>query len=130
VDPLYSRVTIAHKAIKGFSEKTQTEFVVASAGVLEGLSKRDLVEFTFVDRSGEALVGNIKKTGQAPPKDDKLKIGQAVQDVLEATGEVAKGVTTPIPPAHGVVSGAVGATTNVTGSVLENIEGPEVKQKF
>lgn len=128
-DPLYGRVTIQHDAIKGFASAGQTEFSVESAALLKNIARGDLVNFTLVDQKGDVRVSQLVKTGVAPPKDDRLKVGQAVQDVLVATGEVAKTVTSPIPPAHGVVSGAVGATTDTTGAVLKDAT-TEVKQKF
>lgn len=130
VDPLYQRITVKHGVIKGFSGAGETEFVLKSSDPFGGLKKRDLVEFTVVDESGDVRVEKIKVTGQAPPKDESLKLGPAVQEVVAATGEVAKGVTAPIAPAHEVVSGAVGVTTNATGAVLDNVEGPEMKKKF
>ena len=57
-------------------------------------------------------------------------MGKAIQGVLVATGEAAKTMTAPVPPAHGVVSGAVGATTGATGAVIEDATLPETKQKF
>ncbi|MGH7197393.1 MAG: copper-binding protein, partial [Candidatus Omnitrophota bacterium] len=65
VDALYGRVTIHHGATEGFSGGTDTEFVVSSADLLKGLSKRDLVDFTIEEKKGEALVTKITKTGQA-----------------------------------------------------------------
>lgn len=130
VDSLYSRVTIHHGAIKGFSGDTETEFVVTSAGLLKGLSKRDLIDFTIEEKRGEALITKITKTGQAPPKEDKAELGKAVQGALVSTGEAMKTVASPIPPAHGIVSGAVGATTAVTGAVVEPIDDTKMKQAF
>ncbi len=128
VDPAYSRVTIKHGAIKGFSGDAQTEFTVSSPELLKRIEKRDLVDFTVVDDKGDVKVEKIEKTGQAPPP-AKMKMGQVVQNVLIGTGEIAKGVTTPIEPAHEVMSGAVGATTSATGSVLDNVD-TEVKKEF
>lgn len=129
VDPLYSRVTLQHDAIKGFAGAGETEFTVESADLLKKIARGDLVNFTLVDKKGDVRVSQLTKTGVAPPKDDRLKVGQAVQDVLVATGEVAKTVTTPIPPAHGVVSGTVDAATDTTGAVLKDAT-TEVKKKF
>lgn len=130
VDPLYSRVTIRHGAIKGFSGDTETEFVVESSKELKGIETRDLVEFKITDRSGDVLISDLKKTGVAPPKDDRLHLGSAVQNVLVSTGEVAKAVTSPIAPAHDVTSAAVAAATDTTGSVLDEADGTVVKNKF
>ena len=130
VDPLYSRLTIHHGAIKGFSGDTETEFVAGSAALLKGLSKRDLVDFTIEEKKGEALITKITKTGQAPPKEEKAELGKAVQGALVSTGEVMKTVASPIPPAHEIVSGAVGATTTATGAVVEPIDDAKMKQKF
>ena len=49
VDPLYSRVTIRHSAIKNFTGDAETEFFVQSAGLLKGIAKRDLVNFTLIN---------------------------------------------------------------------------------
>jgi Cu/Ag efflux protein CusF len=129
VDPLYGRITLKHKAIQGFAGEGETEFFVSSNELLKGLSKRDLVDFTVIEKRGDTKVTEIKKTGTAPEADNRLLVGKAVQDVLVATGEVAKTVSSPIEPAHQVVSGTVGATTEMTGSVL-NDASPEVKKKF
>jgi Cu/Ag efflux protein CusF len=128
-DPLYSRVTIRHEAIKGFASAGDTEFFVESADLLKNIGRGDLVRFSFQDKKGDVRIDQLTKTGVASPKDDRLKVGQAVQDVLVATGEVAKTVTAPIPPAHGLVSGTVDATTDTTDAVLKDAT-TEVKQKF
>ena len=130
VDPLYSRVTIKHGPIHGLAGDGDTEFFVTSVALLKNISKRDLVDFSVLEDRGNTLVDKITKTGVAPIKDDSLRVGQAVQDVLVATGEVAKVVTSPIAPAHEVVSGAVGATTGVTGVVLEDATLPSTKKEF
>ncbi len=129
VDPLYGRITLKHKAIQGFSGAGETEFFVSSEALLKGLSKRDLVDFIIVEKYGDTKVTQITKTGQAPEPDDRLLVGKAVQDVLVATGEAAKAVISPIEPAHQVVSGTVGAATEVTGAVLKDAT-TEVKTKF
>jgi Cu/Ag efflux protein CusF len=130
VDPLYGRVTIHHGAVEGFSGDTETEFVVSSPELLKGLSKRDLIDFTIEEKKGESLVTRITKTGQAPPKEEKAELGKAVQGALVSTGEAMKTVASPLPPAHEVVSGAVGATTTVTGAVVEPIDDTKMKQDF
>ena len=48
VDPMYGRITIKHGAIKGFSGDTETEFFVNSSGLLQNITKGDLVEFTIM----------------------------------------------------------------------------------
>ena len=130
VDSVYSRVTIKHAAIKGFvgGGGGETEFFVSSPVLLKNISNRDLVDFTLLDEKGDVRIEKITKTGEASAKEDNSPLGEAVQGVLSATGEVAKAVTTPVTPAHEVVSGAVGATTDTTASVLK--DAPEVKQKF
>ena len=129
VDPLYSRITIKHGAIKNFVAESETEFFAESSDLLKDIHKRDLVDFKVMDRSGDTRLTQIKKTGEAPIKDETLPIGRAVQDVLVATGEAAKTVSSPIAPAHEVVSGTVGATTGATDSVLHDAN-PEVKKNF
>lgn len=128
VDPAVSRVTIQHKAIKGFSGDAETEFTVSDPVFLAKIGKRDLVNFTVVDKRGDTRIEKIEKTGQAPPEEE-MTMGQVVQHVLVGTGEIAKGVTAPIPPAHEVMSGAVGTTTDATGSVLNSVD-TKVKNKF
>lgn len=129
VDPLYSRITIKHPAIKGFSGDTETEFFVSSADLLKGVSKGDLVDFVITDEKGDARIEKIKKTGVAPVKDDSTSLGRAVQGALVTTGEVAKTISSPIAPAHEVISGTVGATTGATDNVLHDA-APDVKKKF
>ena len=128
VDPLYSRVTIKHDAIKGFAGDTETEFFVSSATLLNNLGNRDLVEFSITDNNGDVQINKISKVGVAV-KEEESTLGKVAQDVLMGTGEVAKGVTQPLQPVHDVVSGAVGATTDATGSVLEGADG-QGKTKF
>ncbi len=129
VDPLYSRITIKHGPIKNFVGDEETEFFVSSTDILKGIAKRDLVDFSLVDVKGDVRVEKITKTGEAPIKEEGLPLGQAVQGALVATGEAAKTVTSPITPAHEVVSGTVGATTGATDEVLRDAN-PDVKKKF
>lgn len=129
VDPLYSRITIKHEAIKGFSGDGEAEFFVNSPDLLKGISKGDLVTFSIADVKGETQIEKILKTGVAPIKDESTPLGRVVQDVLVTTGEVAKTVSSPVAPAHEIVSGTVGATTGATDNVLHDAT-PEVKKKF
>ncbi len=129
VDPLYSRVTIKHGAIKNFEGDAETEFFVQSPDLLKGITKRDLVSFRLVNEKGDVRIEKITKTGEAPLKDDSVPLGRVVQGVLVSTGEAVKTVSTPLAPAHEAVSGAVDATTDATDSVLHDAS-PEVKQKF
>ena len=129
VDPLYSRITIQHSAIKDFAGDTETEFVVVSADLLKNISKNDLVDFEFTDNKGDVKIEKITRTGQAPPKQEGIPVGKAVQDVLVGTGEVVKGVTQPITPVHDAAGSTLDATTGATGSVL-NDANPDVKKKF
>ncbi len=129
VDPIYSHVTIKHGAIKGFSEPTETEFLVSSPDLLKKLEKRDLVDFQIVDNKGNVEIDKIVKTGQAPQENEDLTVGKVLQEALVGTGNVVKGVTAPLAPANEIVSGAVDGTTQATGSALEDI-GPNTKNKF
>lgn len=129
VDPMLKRITIKHGVIKGFSAAGETSFLVKSESDLKGLSRYDLVSFTVAADKDNERIDFIIKTGVADPGPDGLPVGKAIQDVLEATGGAAKAVTSPIPPAHTVVSGAVDGTTNATGAVLEDAT-TEVKAKF
>ncbi|OGW82513.1 MAG: hypothetical protein A3C47_04050 [Omnitrophica bacterium RIFCSPHIGHO2_02_FULL_51_18] len=128
-DPVYSRVTIKHKPIQGFVGGNETEFLVTSPGLLKGINRHDLVDFTLVDPKGDVRITKITKTGAAQPKDEAFAVGQAVQDVLVTAGQAAKAVTAPIPAVNQVVSGAVGAATDTTEPVLEDA-GPEIKKSF
>lgn len=128
VDPVYSSVTIKHGAIKGFAGDGSTDFAVVSADLLKPIHKSDLVDFTLLEDKGDARIEKIVRTGQAVPEKE-AGVGKVVQDVLVGTGEIAKGITSPIEPAHQVVSGAVGVTTDATGSLLENAD-TQVKKKF
>lgn len=131
VDPLYSRITIQHGAITDFAGDGETEFFVTDAKLLKEVSRRDLVEFTITEDKGEAFIDKIAVVGVAEKKVEGLEVGKAVQDVLVGTGEVAKAVTSPITPANEVVSGTVGATTEATGSVLDDATFPGgVKREF
>lgn len=129
IDPMYGRVTIKHGPIKGFIANAESEFSVRPSDLLKDIHPRDLVDFTVVDEKGDVCIEKITKTGTAPEKDDTLPLGRVVQDTLVATGEAAKTITSPITPAHDVVSGAVGATTGATDEVLHDAS-PEVKKKF
>jgi Cu/Ag efflux protein CusF len=130
VDPATGRITIRHKAIKDFSADADTEFTLADKSVAEKIAGHDLVDFVITEDKGNAQITKLVKTGEAEIASNKLQVGQAVQSVLVATGEVAKGVTSPIAPIHEVVSGATDGTTNATGAVLENVESPDVKKSF
>lgn len=127
VDSVYRSVTIKHGAIKDFSGDGETAFT-ADASLLKNINKHDLVDFTIMDDKGDVRLSTITKTGVAEPEVDP-KMGKIVQDVLVGTGEVAKGITTPIEPAHQLVSGTVDATTGATGSLLNEADN-RVKTKF
>ncbi len=129
VSPVFSRISIKHEAIKGFSEAGETEFTVTSRDLLANLSRADAVDFEVVDISGDVKIRKITKTGIVPPADNRLPVGKAVQEVLEGTSQVVSGVTQPIEPANQVASGVMGATTNATGAVLDEAS-PDVKKDF
>ena len=129
VDPMYSQVTIQHTTIKDFSGGGDGDFYVSDAAMLKGIQKGDLVEFEITDNKGDMKINKITKVGTAPPKRDSTPVGQALQEMLQGTGEVVKGVTSPIAPAHDVAGGVMDATTDATGNVL-NEQSPEAKTKF
>ncbi len=129
VDPVYSRVTIQHAPIKGFSSGNETDFVVASSSLLKKISKSDLVRFDVEDTNGDAQIVKIERTGQAPPKEDRMPLGRAAQEVLEGAGTVIKTVASPIAPISEVANATTDATTNTTGSVLKNADS-QIKTKF
>ena len=128
VDPVYSQITIQHKAIKDFSGDRDSEFFVSSPELLKGIEKGDLVDFDITDNKGDVKIDKIQKTGVAARRSDNLPLGQAVHDVLQGTGNVVKGVTEPLPPAHEVAKGAT-SLTDATGDALKE-SAPEVKSKF
>ena len=120
VDPVYAQITIAHSAIKDFAGADETIFSVSDRELLKTVFKGDLVEFHIVDIKGDVHVDRLLKTGTASPKEGDFPLGRAVQGVLEGTGEVVKGVTTPIAPVHEVAAGALDTTTGATGAVLDD----------
>ena len=128
VDPVYSQVTIRHSAIKDLALDSETQFFVSSPVLLKGIRTGDLVEFDITDNKGEVIIEKIEKTGVAPPKNEGTALGQAVHDVLQGTGEVVRGVTEPLPPAHEVAKGVTSAT-DATGDALRD-SAPEAKTKF
>jgi Cu/Ag efflux protein CusF len=130
VDPATGRITIRHNAIKDFGADGETEFTLADKSVAIEITGHDLVDFEITEDKGNAEITKITKTGVAEIPSNKLQVGQAVQSVLVATGEVAKGVTSPIAPVHSVISGATDGTTNATGAVLEEVESPDVRKNF
>ncbi|MCG3176078.1 MAG: hypothetical protein MOGMAGMI_01017 [Candidatus Omnitrophica bacterium] len=127
-DPLYARITIRHGNIKDFAGAGTTEFFVASPELLRNIARKDLIKFTVADDKGNVAVTAIEKTGVEPPA-EPAKLGQIIQETLQVTGDVAKGITEPLPPAHEVVSAAAGATTDATGAVLEGA-APDAKSEF
>ncbi len=131
VDPLYGQITIKHGEIKGFvAGGDETVFFVSSKDLLKMIHKQDFVDFSIVEVKGDARIDRITKTGVAPDRKEGIPMGEAVQGVLTATGEMAKAITAPIEPAHEVVSGTTDATTNTTGAVLDEATFPKTKKKF
>ena len=128
VDPVYSQITIQHKAIKDFSGDRASEFYVSSPDLLKKIQKNDLVAFDLTDNKGDVKINKIAKTGVAIPKDDGLPLGQVVNDVLQGTGDVVKGVTEPIPPVHEAAKSAT-AVSDATGEAVEQTT-PQVKNNF
>lgn len=129
VDPMYSRITIQHDPISGFISDPVTEFSVKSPDLLKKISKSDLVSFDIEDNKGDVVIVKIERTGQAPAKQEGVLLGQAAQEVLEGAGQVVKTVASPIAPVGEVANATADATTNTTGSVL-NEASPEFKKKF
>ena len=127
VDPVYSQVTIEHHAIRGLAGSGVTEFYVSEAALLKGISTGDLVDFEITDTKGDVKIGKITKTGVAPPKEEGLPIGEAVQQTLHGTGEVLKTVTSPLPPVSEAIGGAVDATASASDP---KVQDGELKQKI
>ena len=128
VDPVYSQVTLRHKAIKDFSGDRASEFFVESQDMLKGIEKGDLVEFDLTDTKGDVKIDKIEKTGVAQSKSEDVPLGRAAHDVLEGAGNIVKGVTEPLPPAHEVAKGAT-SVTDATGDALQSGD-PELKSRF
>ena len=128
VDPVYSQITIEHAAIKDFSSGNDSEFYVESPDLLKGIQKGDLVDFDVTDTKGDVKINKIQKTGVASPKRNDSTLGQAVSNVLHGTGDVVKGVTSPIAPVHEVAKGAT-SITDLSGDAVSDAS-PEVKSKF
>ncbi len=120
VEPVYSRITIEHLPIKGFASANTTSFAVSSPTLLKKISTSDLVSFDIEDTNGDAQIVKIERTGQALPIEDGLPLGRAAQDLLEGAGAVVKTVASPIAPVSEVANATTDATTNATGSVLND----------
>lgn len=120
VDSIAGRVTL----------KEQGEFSVTDSSLLKNINRRDLVDYALEDDKRDARINKITKTGEAPVEDDGLPIGKAMQDVLNATGETAKFVTSPITPVHDTAGEAVNSVTGGTGEMVSEAKGPRTKQNF
>ena len=127
VSPLNNRLTIKHGIIPNFSESNQTEFAVSSKDLLVKISGGDLVEFTITETKGNAEITKIERTGVAVK--EETHIGQAIQQTLEGAGQAATTIASPIAPAGQAVGAVTGATTDVTGTVLNNAD-PQIKKDF
>lgn len=120
VDSISGRVTL----------KDHGEYFVADAALLKNINRNDLVDVDIVEENGEARIHRIEKTGEAPHEEESLPVGKAVQGVLQATGQTAKFITSPIAPVHDTAGEAAGAVTESAGDMVKDAKGPEVKQKF
>jgi len=129
VDPAYSRVTIEHAPIKGFPSEAQTDFSVQSASLLKNVSVRDLVSFDVEETKGDAQIVKIERTGQAPPKEEGVPLGQAAQGVLDGAGAVVKTVTSPIAPVSEAAGNATSATSAAVGSAQPRVDDGAVESK-
>ncbi len=127
VDPVYSQITIQHRAIKGLTGDGATEFYVSSPDLLKGIEKHDLVEFDLTETKGDLKIEKIEKTGEALPQESGIPLGQAVQDTLQGTGQVLKTVTSPLPAVSDAVGGAVDSTADAADP---RIKDGEVKQNI
>lgn len=127
VSPVYSRITIKHGLIPGYSESGETEFQAEPKEILSKISGGDLVQFTITETKGNSVITKIERTGVAVKEERHL--GQALQKTLEGAGDAATALVSPIAPAGEVVGAATTATTEATSSVL-NQANPEVKQSF
>lgn len=118
VDPVYSRVTIEHSAIKDFAGDGETEFFVQTPGLLKNIEPLDLVEFEIEETKGDAQIVKITKTGKGLPKEEGIPIGQAAQGVFEGAGNVVRTVAAPIAP----VGEAAAGVTDSTGAAVNSAE--------
>lgn len=130
IDPVYSRITIHHTAIKGFGADSDTEFFAKSPDLLKKISKSDLVSFDIEESKGDAQIVKIEKTGQAPPKEEGVPLGQAAQGMLEGAGKVVTTVTSPIAPVSDAAGGAINsAGTAVSGGAQPRVDDGSVESK-
>ena len=127
VDPVYSQITIEHRAIKGLAGDGVTEFYVSNAGILKGIVTNDLVDFEVTDTKGDVRITKITKTGTAPPREEGVAVGEALQQTIQGVGGAAQAVTSPIAP----VSEAIGGASQTAAANTEpRIKDGEVKQKI
>lgn len=126
VDPVYSQVTIEHGVIKGLAHDGVTEFYVTDAALLKGIETRDQVDFEITDNKGDVRITKITKTGVAPPREEGLPVGEALQQTFEGVGQAAATLTSPIPPVSEAIGGA---TESAVGSTDPKIQDGELKQK-
>ena len=117
VDPVYSQVTIEHHAIKGLAGDGVTEFYVSDPGLVKGVATSDLVEFDVSDTKGDIKITKITKTGVAPPREEGIPVGEALQ-----------AVTAPLAPVSEAIGGA--AESAATPGSDPRIKDGEVKQKL
>lgn len=120
VDPIAGRIEL----------KGQGEYFVTDNSILKNISRNDIVTAVVVVDKGDARIQSITKTGVASPESEGLPVGEAVQGVLNATGETAKFVTSPIQPVHDTAGEGVSAVTGGTGELVKDAKGPAVKQDF
>ncbi len=130
VDPALRRVTLKHGVIQGYSGEGETEFTANDDKMLQGVSKRDFVHFTLRDENGNLELDQIVTLGEVEPESSGIQVGRAVRDVVTATGEAAKFVTSPIEPVHGAVESAMGATQEVTAATIDDATLPDTTRKF
>jgi Cu/Ag efflux protein CusF len=127
VDPVYSQVTIEHGVIKGLAHDGVTEFYVTDPAMLKGISTGDLVDFEITDTKGDVKIDRILKTGTAPPREEGIPVGEALQQTFQGVGDIAGAVTAPIPPVSESIGGATRSTVESTDP---RIQDGEVKQKL
>ncbi len=114
VNPVSSQVTIEHGTIKGLAGEGVTEFYVSDVAILKDIAKSDLVDFEITDTKGDVRITHITKTGVAPPREEGIPVGEALQQTFQGVGQAAKG----------------GASETAVAGTDPRIQDGEVKQKL
>ena len=98
VDPIFYRITIKHKPIKGFPSEETSVFIVATKSLIDGIAPRDIVHFSISDQHGDVRLIEIKKTATTPPplRDKGEIISQTAHHIFERADNVTAGNRDPV----------------------------------